>query len=134
MYNTAYDQANALANQMRTELRQVEENVINACNELRTYQQEETEPEPTDTANATTADATQLAILQLLRGLTEEMTGLRTNNRRNNNNRKFYCWTHGRCNHSSANCRNKAANHKDEATINNRMGGSNKGCRSTAAA
>ena len=94
------------------------------------------EPPPLNTANVVTADATQLAILQLLKGLIEEITCLKTDNKRrnnknNNNNKKFYCWTHGRCNHKGVDCRNKANNHKDEATVNNRMGGSNKGCRSS---
>ena len=134
MRNTAYHQANSLATQMRSEIRLVEENVINACNELRTYQNETDENEPplTHTANAVTGDPTQLAILQLLKGLTEELTSQRTtNNRRNNNNSKksYYCWTHGRCNHKGTDCRNKAAGHKDDAMINNRMDGSNKGCR-----
>ena len=43
-----------------------------------------------------------------------------------------YCWTHGhRCSkeHTSATCGNKAAGHKDDATLSNTMGGSdnNKG-------
>ena len=36
-----------------------------------------------------------------------------------------YCWTHGICGHASNRCRNKMRGHKNEATINNRMGGSN---------
>ena len=38
-----------------------------------------------------------------------------------------YCWTHGvtsNLRHTSASCRRKASGHKDEATYNNRMGGS----------
>jgi hypothetical protein len=42
----------------------------------------------------------------------------------------FYCWTHGYLvakNHTSATCRSKAEGHKDEATRENNMGGSQNG-------
>jgi uncharacterized phage-associated protein len=39
-----------------------------------------------------------------------------------------YCWTHGRGNHEGPNCNNKAPGHKDEATMDNKMGGSTYGC------
>ncbi len=39
---------------------------------------------------------------------------------------KCYCWTHGSCAHSSAECNSRANGHKPEASFNNRMGGSSK--------
>ncbi|GFH59508.1 predicted protein [Chaetoceros tenuissimus] len=39
-----------------------------------------------------------------------------------------YCYTHGRCNHDSPGCRNKCPGHKDDATMENKMGGSTFGC------
>ena len=39
---------------------------------------------------------------------------------------RFYCWTHGACSHKSKNCKHKATGHKDNATFENRMGGSNR--------
>lgn len=39
-----------------------------------------------------------------------------------------YCWTHGACSHRSADCANPKAGHKKEATVNRRMGGSNRHC------
>lgn len=39
-----------------------------------------------------------------------------------------YCFTHGRCNHNSPGCRNKCPQHKDEATMENKMGRSTFGC------
>ena len=39
-----------------------------------------------------------------------------------------YCWTHGRCNHTSVDCESKAPGHKNEATMANKMGGSTYGC------
>jgi hypothetical protein len=39
-----------------------------------------------------------------------------------------YCWTHGRGNHEGPNCNSKCPGHKDEATMENKMGGSTYGC------
>ena len=39
-----------------------------------------------------------------------------------------YCWTHGGCNHYGPDCESKAEGHKDEATFQNKMGGSTKNC------
>ena len=41
---------------------------------------------------------------------------------------KKYCWTHGACAHTGAECNNKATGHKDDATFQNTMGGSTKNC------
>ena len=41
---------------------------------------------------------------------------------------KAYCWTHGACAHTSTECNNKAEGHKNEATFQNTLGGSTKGC------
>ena len=49
----------------------------------------------------------------------------------NNNRRRkmYYCWTHGACYHPGHKCRNKATGHQDNATFQNRMGGSIKNVR-----
>ena len=41
---------------------------------------------------------------------------------------KRYCFTHGRCNHSSDRCRNKCPAHNDAATMENKLGCSTWGC------
>ena len=46
--------------------------------------------------------------------------------RRNTSN---YCWSHGACAHSSADCNNKKRGHQDEATFKNKMGGSTRFCK-----
>ena len=43
-----------------------------------------------------------------------------------NPNQRHYCWRHGACNHPSRECRDKGEGHQDEATFQNRMGGSTK--------
>ena len=56
-------------------------------------------------------------------------------NRRTPDNANFnqritnvYCHTHGACNRASINCSSKVQGHKDQATMTNRMGGSNAFC------
>jgi len=39
-----------------------------------------------------------------------------------------YCWTHGKSSHKNINCKNKAPGHKDNATFQNKFGGSTYGC------
>ena len=75
--------------------------------------------------NAATTESTQLAILQLLKQIKEDIM---TTNSVRTPRRKFYCWTHGGCNHQSSECRNKKNGHQDNATFRNKKGGSTKGC------
>ena len=109
---------------------------------------------PEQSVNATTTNVNQ-EILQLLRTIQQQMTngqgvnggngtnggtgangsGRRGRNRRTPDNASFnrrvrdkYCWTHGGCNHCSSKCSRKAPGHRDEATFDNRMGGSNAFC------
>ena len=53
------------------------------------------------------------------------------NRRRNNRNQRTitmrYCWSCGWCTHDGAHCRVKKNGHKEEATVDNRMGGSENG-------
>lgn len=39
-----------------------------------------------------------------------------------------YCWTHGMTGHKGDECKTKAPGHRDEATKDNRLGGSEWGC------
>ena len=41
---------------------------------------------------------------------------------------RMYCWTHGYCAHSSADCNNRAQNHQVSATATNMQGGSTANC------
>ena len=40
-----------------------------------------------------------------------------------------YCWSHGACAHSSAECNNKKRGHQNDATFSNKMGGSTRFCK-----
>jgi hypothetical protein len=52
--------------------------------------------------------------------------GGRTNNRPRSS--KQYCWTHGACVHTSANCNTPSNGHKTTATFTNMQNGSKEGC------
>ena len=45
-----------------------------------------------------------------------------------NTNTTHYCWSHGACAHTSAQCKSKKAGHKDNATFLNKLGGSTAYC------
>ena len=105
---------------------------------------DESESLPSQAASSVTSDHTQLAILQLLREIQVDLKQSATNPNtcRNGQRKRFgrktpddktypprddkskYCWTHGACNHGGSDCRWKAKGHKDEATFDNKMGGS----------
>ena len=138
MQHTEYHQAYIISSHMKEELHQVQENVIN---ELRnqdslaiTIDDQNVTAPPEPSPNSVTHEinnTTNAALLDLIKALTEQVAELKnTSTRSKKQVPKHYCWSHGKCNHKGVDCRAKKANHKDEATLNNRMGGSNKGCGS----
>ena len=48
---------------------------------------------------------------------------------RRGDRRNLYCWTHGQKGHTGAQCKTPRPGHDPRATLNNRMGGSNVGCK-----
>ena len=71
--------------------------------------------------------AMQQMQFEQMQKMMEQMTNMNTNT--NNNGKKKrttnkYCWTHGACAHLSKDCRSKADGHQDDATFQDRMGGS----------
>lgn len=76
--------------------------------------------------------ADQLSKLQTQLQQNQRMRNLQNGGGNPNANRAghtLYCWSHGLCNHKGPDCRKKKEGHKDEATLENRMGGSEKGIR-----
>ena len=57
---------------------------------------------------------------------TQQSSNRQCSNNQRNPNQQLYCWHHGACNHRSKDCRNKGEGHQDDATFENRMGGSTK--------
>ena len=85
---------------------------------------------------ATPAPSQQTALMEqmlhMMQIMKQQFQQNATNNTATNNNSRNrvrtkidkYCWTHGVCAHSSAECRNKQSGHKDAASFSNMMGGS----------
>ena len=119
-----------------------------------TGQSTEDEAPVQQVANASIEENMQLQILQILQAMqpaqnTGKSNGRGDNDRgrRRNINKKTpdnaafqridkteYCWTHGACNHKTGACNRKAPGHKSNATIANRLGGSNAFCQAVVGA
>lgn len=131
-----FHEAHAVIEKFQERTEQILDHVANATVDTSTISTLTTQNETltTQLANATTD---LLDMKMLVEKLCKEVNELKTannNNRRSGNrnkNDKSYCWTHGRTRnklHTSQTCRNKASGHKDEATLDSRMGGSDKWC------
>ena len=90
-------------------------------------------PPTLPSANASMNDKVQLKMLEILERIDKK---LNDNNKQPPKKRPrgrrvldFYCWSHGAGNHKSCDCRNKKFGHKNDATFENKMGGSNAYCK-----
>ena len=87
-------------------------------------------PQTEHSVNATQQDKIQLKMLQILERIDSKLDASNPNDRKRIRRiLDHYCWTHGAGNHKSCDCRNKKEGHKDNATFDNRMGGSNAYCK-----
>ena len=84
-------------------------------------------------ANSVTSDLTLQTLQNQMELMTQMMETMKimqnsqtvqTTKKKRNPNQRKYCWTHGLCSHSGADCRSPAEGHKAEATLQNRMNGS----------
>ena len=130
MQTSSFQQANYVANEVSARIAQTQESILQAfAAQQQTMAEQQTAmtaaTERNEEVNAATTESTQLAILQLLKAIKDEM---KTTNPVRTPRRKFYCWTHGGCNHQSSECRNKKDGHQDNATFRDKKGGSTKGC------
>ena len=92
----------------------------------------QTLPPPTlPSANSVNQDQIQLKMLQILERIDSKLDGKEPELQKPRIRRVLdkYCWTHGAGNHKSCDCRNKREGHKDNATFDNRMNGSNAYCK-----
>lgn len=148
--------ANVLANAMKEEIKVNNEEVLSLLQTVITQPSTADETStltPPSTleqkVNATPADSVQMQMLQILQQIQQDLqrnnNGDNTNDDNNANqtrmhqktpdnarrargNTSKHCWTHGACSHGSANCKMKAPGHKDEATFENGLRGSNAYC------
>ena len=97
-------------------------------------------PQQNESANGISSPYELNQILAALQSITNRITTLETTGTNNSNtsqrpgvprrrrNVSNYCWSHGACAHTSAECQNKRTGHQDAATFNNKMGGSTSYC------
>lgn len=148
MRNTPFHQANAA---LRQDMEIMRDNIVGSLNAMASVVEESQVPSATPTTpslNATQQQQyTNLTLLQALQDMKLEFTqavkhmNSMNNNTTNNNggggrycycrNTNRYCWTHGACNHHGRDCRHPGEGRKQQATFNNRIGGSDKYCRKT---
>ena len=153
MQQAGYHHANALAVQIRTDIQEhmttrdqqmlaMLEAITPATSESSSESDQSSTSDIHHTANFT-ADQTQLEILKLLKELSVNIKSNRPTPRPYNryvkktpddqvtpprNDLSKYCWTHGKGNHSSTECRRRAQGHKDSATLQDKKGGSKAYC------
>ena len=151
MQQAGYHHANMLAQQMREELSNQQTEMLAMMQNLVVPEQEEHEPTIAPAPAANAAINMQEQMLQILQAMqAAQQNGGGNNNSSNNDggngrrrrrNRRtpddaafarqdttHYCHTHGACNHDSSACNSRAQGHRAEATLANRMGGSNAFC------
>ena len=88
----------------------------------------------TVSANSVTSDITMQTIQQQMVMMQRMMDMMNSNSNRSNKSKRRtpnpnltkYCWTHGLCSHIGTECRTPADGHKVNATLQNRMGGSDR--------
>ena len=142
MRNTAFHQANMVAQEAVAEMKAMQETVLEALNS-------QSAPVinnlPRHHANSAESDA-QSEILSILCTMKTEIAELKKgktafeaqpDKKKNKNKEKktferivsSYCWTHGATNHSSCNCRNPMGGHQKAATFDNKLGGFTNFCK-----
>ena len=144
-------EAKYTANQVEGILQQEMAALMEQMEALKAQQGQENAPPPTDSANAATG-LTASDIKSLIKDALKDSTNSnnnkdgwtksdRNNKRNNQNNQKClpaqalvngfpvtYCWSHGisrNLNHNSKTCQRRKEGHKEEATYDNRLNGSN---------
>ena len=157
MRNTAFvNTANAIINSVREELteerdkvfKRIDETKTSILNALTSTSASDTSTSDdstsvsslTEKANSTitTNDKIQIEILKLLKEIQTDMKTCKpTGNDDNKKGKKrpkrrtdtrFYCWSCGAWNHKSKDCRRKKEGHRDDATFEDKKGGSTYYC------
>ena len=88
---------------------------------------------PTQASSVTSSNVSNAELLTLIQQLQQQLA-TQTPDPKKPSKRIItnYCWTHGACGHPSKLCRNKKPGHQDEATFDDKMGGSTYYCKIAA--
>ena len=144
MQNSSFQQANMLAAQVREEMLSMKMDVLKVLGDFN--KNAENIPPPDQQANSLQADG-MMKTMKMLKSMQAEIKTLKNNRNPTNTpsfrcgggggayqgNREYakdkYCWSHMKNgSHTSGKCSRKREGHKPEATLTNRMGGSNRFC------
>ena len=150
MAQAGFHHANLLAAEIRSELQNNQEKMFSV---MRTITHSDNEPEieheiPQESANISTHLSVQTETLKVLTELQQQLKSLTNEVKINKGggvkqrqykktpdnpsftraNTDFYCWTHGACDHNSNACTRQAPGHKNNATKDNKQGGSKAFC------
>ena len=157
MVQAGFHQINHIASEMKEEFLQTRMELANMTAMMRQSEEEEQETQQMETApvsesvNLSAENNYQMEMLKLLRSMQNEINTLKQGNNGNStkttsnrnkgkkqktpDNPSFtrrvttsYCWTHGGCAHDSASCTARAQGHKDNATFDDKKGGSKAFC------
>ena len=157
MVQAGFHQINHIASEMREEFLQTRMELANMTAMMRQSEEEEQETQQMETVpvsesvNLSAENNYQMEMLKLLRSMQNEINTLKQGNNSNSSkttsnrnkgkkqktpdNPSFtrrvttsYCWTHGGCAHDSASCTARAQGHKDNATFDDKKGGSKAFC------
>ena len=150
MQHAGHHHANMLAAQLRIDMDNCNNEMLSMVQNQMLVSEDSPDPAPeTPCANNISQDYMQLEMLNLLRAIQNDLKTPRTptssqnptlpahgGTTRRNKPKKTpddaslprrttdkYCWTHGGCNHSSADCSRQADGHKTDATFVSRKGG-----------
>lgn len=148
MKNSLFQQqANMIKDSYERDLRDIQATIDDIANTFKDDYDKENAPPPTEQkANlsmAKNADSSKLDLilkkLQTIEGEVETLKKAKPTTEPKpklvsdgGQKRRYidkYCWSCGASNHSSAKCKKKKDNHKDEATFTNKMGGSTLFCK-----
>ena len=154
MQQAGFHHANAIAgeigNQLQSHLEDNNSKMLSVLQQIpglseTSSSSEESQEEYAQTANSVVTDNVQVEILKLLREIQLDLKP----NKRDKSTRPMrpgryhktpddatrprevtakYCWTHGACDHEGKDCFRRALGHKEEATKENKMGGSKAYC------
>ena len=133
---TSYFQANQLVKEVNDNITQMKSDILDSMSIIQQDRQDNssvsTPTLPTQTASAVTGSTVSNEdLLLMIQQLQAQLSSQSVQTPPKNFKRKVdhYCWTHGACGHPSNKCRNKKPGHQDNATLDNKMGGSTYYCR-----
>ena len=136
-YSTASPQANLVEDTTAAVLHENNAYIaeLEAFKEQTLAQANQVVPTATPSPPPSTTDPILLHVLNEIKDIkaSQSSSTPSTSNKKKNKKDKEkkdrrYCWTHGSCAHTGAECNHPADGHKKEATFANRMNGSTKGC------